>query len=66
MYTMLYMHKTVPWKYQGIVACCMIDCGRTNNKTWHEKEGSPMPALAAAKHWEGMPSLWSVAILIRP
>lgn len=26
----------------------------------------PIPALAAAKHWEGMPSLWSVAILIKP
>ena len=25
-----------------------------------------MPALAAAKHWDGIPSLWSVAILIRP
>ena len=24
------------------------------------------PALVAAKHWEGMPSLWSVAILISP
>lgn len=29
-------------------------------------EDLPIPALAAAKHWDGMPSLWSVAILIKP
>ena len=32
----------------------------------HAVELLPMPALAAAKLWEEMPSLWSVAILTSP